>query len=117
MSTSKHTPEPWVILPAEDRDGTKSLYVNGPTGDICDLYYYQISEHGQRIKILQFNNSEANARLIAASPELLAGLKLMVGWHDALRNEGAIHKWVPSPWGLDKAREALAKATAEEVPA
>lgn len=55
--------------------------------------------------------------LIKAAPDLLAGLRLMLAWHDALRHEGMIGDHVPSPHGIDDAREALAKATPVEAEA
>lgn len=51
----------------------------------------------------------ANARLIAAAPELLAALQALVGWEDAeIKHFGATG---PDDWIMDGARAAIAKAT------
>ena len=48
-----------------------------------------------------------------ASDDLLTGLRLMLLWHDALRRDGMIGDHVPSPHGIDDARDAIARATSQ----
>ena len=90
MSTMKHTPGPWHI-------GMKPgpiLY--GPKGEqIIDL----------RTSILPVDEDQANARLIAAAPDLLGELRNAV--RCAERDAGSAPGWVR------KARAAIAKAIGE----
>jgi len=67
---SKHTKSPWAVHPTDstivvDKTGAD---VAGASGDYENNY----------------EELEANARLIAASPELLEALKHAVRWHDQL---------------------------------
>lgn len=59
--TTKHTPGPWQFCESELRPGRYSIYANGPVAYCGDT----TNEPG---------DGEANARLIAAAPELLAAL-------------------------------------------
>jgi hypothetical protein len=67
MTDSKHTPGPWVIDPCGDILGNR----NTPTdnGLICGMCEDRRDAEGA-----------ANARLIAAAPELLAALKEARSW-------------------------------------
>lgn len=83
---SAHTPGPWMVLPSVDR------------GQFCIL-----TEHGNRIDIaVTYGSSavprEANAKLIAAAPELLEALI-------AVRDR----KHTPDLWEMVNA--AITKAT------
>jgi hypothetical protein len=86
----KHTPGPWNY----DRSGY-SLYVNSGRELVTAL-----SMDGKRLE-----TSEANARLIAAAPDLLEALKSVIAWLDA-PDESAF-----SDSQLALARAAIAKAT------
>ena len=86
----KHTPGPWNY----DRSGY-SLYVNSGRELVTAL-----SMDGKRLE-----TSEANARLIAAAPDLLEALKSVIAWLDA-SDESAF-----SDSQLALARAAIAKAT------
>jgi hypothetical protein len=88
----KHTPGPWTY----DRSGY-SLYVNSGRELVTAL-----SMDGKRME-----TSEANARLIAAAPELLEALKSVIAWLDA-PDESAFSD-------SELARAAIAKATGGEV--
>lgn len=71
----QHTPGPWNVMKAEDSNGNVGWYVLGDT-DICDLYHYWHDEHGIKRDLVPFENSEANAKLIAAAPDLLAASEM-----------------------------------------
>lgn len=85
---SKHTPGPWEHEVHELSEGFSAIVYGS---------------NGQRIGTDHL--SEANARLIAAAPDLLAALRDMVGQHDLNpeRLLSAMHLW-------DAARAAIAKA-------
>lgn len=88
---SNHTPGPWFV--GETWKLRPPIYCN--TGEICT------TEHGQE-------DSRANARLIAAAPELLEALKELVEW----AMDAATELDIPthSPSCISKARAAIAKA-------
>jgi len=101
---TKHTPGPWETKPEE-----------------CDKPYIRIrgTRLGSRYKVAnaitpvydgvgarEAEETRANARLIAAAPELLEALRGLMKLDEDLCSEGAIE-------ALDKARAAIAKATGE----
>jgi hypothetical protein len=73
MSTEKHSPEhlpgPWHIVPGvyDTNPETATEFPHGP----------EIIAHGQTVAWCQMY-CEANARLIAAAPKMLAALKRLV---------------------------------------
>jgi hypothetical protein len=89
MST-KHTPGPWTI----HTDGLGITFIAAPEGSVAEL-------HGAPEKV-------ANARLIAAAPELLSALGNALAVLSSLDglNIGAIGV-------LEDARAAIAKATGQ----
>ena len=93
MSETKHTPGPWVVKSA--RSG---FYIESQFDVIVD----SLDEFGRYGAI----DDEANARLIAAAPELLEALE---GCIDLMDNGGT--------WSLEDqaaARAAIAKAKGEQ---
>ena len=83
MTESKHTPGPWEEASFElEGLGDLALPQHGLciiAGDeseelICNLYEHMGSH------LEQFTNAKANARLIAAAPELLEALQQMLLW-------------------------------------
>lgn len=74
----KHTPGPWDIRYVdEDRTYiTSSNQVGSAFGTICDLY----CRSGERCEreFYQFPHAAANARLIAAAPDMLDALRQVV---------------------------------------
>jgi len=88
-----HTKGPWyVVRPKEAaRNGSPIL----ATGESVGVYF----AHG--------SNGEANARLIAAAPDLLAALLRLVGNHVDL---GEIDSSTEERAALDQCRAAIAKA-------
>ena len=102
---SKHTPGPWQWT--QHFDPTISIYKDG-FGQIARLYD---SSAG---------TGKANARLIAAAPDLLEALVWMVENDDTNEGDTPIEKFGGASWnevnahwiaGLNKARAAIAKAT------
>lgn len=67
--SAKHTPGPWVVKPAENEQGGF---------DIDSEYGYHIAETIGGLD----DEEEANSRLIAAAPDLLAALQEMVEAND-----------------------------------
>jgi hypothetical protein len=66
------TPGPWSIGTSLNAPGI--LWINSPGFEsICDLY--SRDRVGEGLHLRPFPNAEANARLIAAAPDLLAALK------------------------------------------
>lgn len=93
---AQHTPGPWS-------HGELSGDILDPRGrSICEILDANGEPHGG----VPIKQAEANARLIAAAPELLNALKemlrSMVGRHD---------ESVPA---VERARAAIAKATGED---
>ena len=66
MGTSKHTPGPWEVV-ALNGFGPFAIRMGTPKGTGHPTHY-GVGQIG----------TEANARLIAAAPELLAGLKALI---------------------------------------
>lgn len=85
--TPKFTPGPWGFSESELTAGRFSIYHNGPLGYVGD--------NG-----LGTENARANARLIAAAPDLL----------DALRR--LVHPMADDT-DLDNARDVIARALGE----
>lgn len=100
---SKHTPGPWVVLNthdiftnigAENADGDCAPYNDG----------WHVADCGS--DDLNIDEIRANARLIAAAPNLLAALQEVVAEADAYEaKHGPMHR----PW-VRIARAAIAKA-------
>ncbi len=94
---TKHTPGPWRTK----REGFSTVYVEARIdgGLIQEVAACGPTEAG-------LEQQEANARLIAAAPELLEALRGIMKLDEDLCSEGAIE-------ALDKASAAIAKATGE----
>jgi hypothetical protein len=74
---AQHTPGPWDLVLENEHHGA---YVAGPFGDICDLYAMSDPaalsvRNGATSRAVPFHNANANARLIAAAPDLLRELR------------------------------------------
>jgi hypothetical protein len=99
----KHTPGPWTCLPAFD-DGCYLIQQAQKEQKIwVDEGYIESNNEGYRQSEVVFHRSVANARLIAAAPELLEALTHILSEYDAPNslNDAAFRK----------ARAAIAKAT------
>lgn len=85
-----HTKGPWGTF--QDTDGTNVVYCNG---DSIQRHVCYTSEGG-----VSDDEAEANARLIAAAPELLEALKIAQLWLD-----------VDGRYDMQGINAAIAKAT------
>lgn len=95
MSAHKHTPGPWAVV----GDGSRVK------PEPVDLFFQPIADVNAEIRWENGNwvrkgNVEANARLIAAAPDLLAALEMALIWLDY---EGK--------YDVQGIRTAIAKAT------
>src|SRR5262245_8831819 len=77
MSEQKHTPGPWTV----DSDESIAVRPNGDGGRVCTLNWLRGRQglNGRR----EANEVEANARLIAAAPDMLAALTEIVSADEA----------------------------------
>lgn len=100
---SKHTPGPWAV----DADAYPIfIYSESETWPLIDELGNE--EGCKGAFIANTGDNKANARLIAAAPDLLEALKDMLDGHeDACTGYGE--------GAADKARAAIAKATGGEI--
>lgn len=115
---SKHSEGPWKINPTDD-----TLVIDADLNEVCDVT-------GGYNQPDSWAVMEANARLIAASPELLEALEALVNMYIA--NKGSDHEFVKcitprhasemtdeerkldKTWSVfDAARAAISKAKGE----
>ena len=89
-----HTPGPWKSSNCEDMRGHTQISMPGGSG--ANVYSMGDSAAVQK----------ANARLIAAAPELLGQLKFVLDWIEGQQSIGEIHKGLDFP----AVRAAIAKA-------
>lgn len=94
MPNTPHAPGPWKVT------GYENLTVNSPKGNT--IVAAPGSDTGSLPEL------KANAALIAAAPELLEALQIMV-----VSAEYMAEKGLPFPAGIERARAALAKARGE----
>lgn len=100
MADAKHTPGPWSYAPAVP-GANRSFYIAGNN-----------AEHNRQVDIgtVQggFNSCEANARLIAAAPDLLEALQGLVNDDDA--GVSLAEQRERQPARMAAAKAAIAKA-------
>lgn len=105
--TTTHTPGPW---------SADWGYIVAPdvTGKHVDLYVATIAEEDEDGRVVPEHERDANARLIAAAPDLLAALRgVMTWWADTLPPHGADDD-MPAHL-FDAAHAAIARATGADV--
>ncbi len=118
MNISKHTPGPWVVIERRHpyKDGSKAhiernIYTEWDHPQLKDKYPIVCTSVGVGMKgekAIHFAHiDEANARLIAAAPELLEALAGLVGCIDYGSDNPTLK--------LEAARAAIAKANGEQV--
>ena len=73
-----HTPGPWTVdeTPENGRGEMGEIRIFAGSDDIAAAYYYELAEAPA---------AGANARLIAAAPDLLLALQMMCSVYDAVR--------------------------------
>jgi hypothetical protein len=101
--TTKHTPGPWSL--AYNEDGSLQLGGNGELhtsvfsesgfGIVAQVMFKKTRILGDSIK-LQEQTFNANARLIAAAPELLEALRSLENRLTSLANSAKTPLWVTS---------------------
>ena len=104
MNTTKHTPGPWIIA-SDDLSIEAPSHPSNGTPLIAQLY---ASSH------FGYDERMANARLIAAAPELLETLKAVLSFMDTdSRNDQQFDPALKldSSIAVEAAYEAIAKAT------
>lgn len=108
---TKPTPGPWIFDPEnQGREFSQGWGITGPTSG-ATLAHVPINGYEGSPEL---GTSEANARLIAAAPDLFESLRLLIKEID--RWEEAVVQIVPSfarsgKWeSLEAARAAIAKA-------
>ncbi|QRF55335.1 hypothetical protein [Variovorax paradoxus] len=104
MSAAQHTPGPWEA----NGPFVNSAAVIG----IADCSRAAVAENWAGTDYATDEIAEANARLIAAAPELLNSLILMVRTHDEPA-ETLLQETKEMLW-LEQARAVIAKATGQE---
>lgn len=111
----KHTPGPWVVEHGLSSDPAKYTPGIDAVGENFTVILYGIKNEGEArgIRGRTDEEQEANARLIAAAPELLEALREVLKhekWHAAAADEVT-----PSARAAIKRADAvIAKATGQE---
>ena len=95
---SKHTPGPWTYTPA-------GCYVDDAGKPTSPVREFNINPVGVVLRVapLTVDKAEANARLIAAAPQLVEALRMFDAWPEVHRQHGLLEAY-------DAARAALAAA-------
>ncbi len=96
---SKHTPGPWMVSRYSQSTVLKSIYIRGGNERIARI---AVPDTAQSIE-----EYEANAKLIAAAPELLTWLQLAV---KILGNMPAISE----TWQVEQMRDVISKAKGDK---
>lgn len=105
MADSKHTPGPWEWLADEDRHEADCVPVMAKDGTLQIADIFAGTVNGSDMSV---DEAEANARLIAAAPDLLEALEQLAAYGDP-----EMDATVQLPWeDVAKARAAIAKAEA-----
>ena len=101
MTETAHTPGPWFAVEGNKHHGP--FVTNVEVRTICDLYTV---DKLNRIFVFRPEEAEANARLIAAAPDLLEALKALQ--RQALQGNVRGDEWMDE--ALELTRAAIAKA-------
>lgn len=104
MGGVKHTAGPWVAAPYSSMVGAP--VVASPSGrPVCSVTYFALGDGFEGHDEV----SAANARLIAAAPDLLEALELALEYFNSAQAQLSASGQV----ARDAARAAIAKATGE----
>lgn len=111
--TTKHTPGPWCTgEPFETFPGAGlRFHISQAEGAPYTPHYSDVAQFvAETISSEKLAIQQANARLIAAAPELLASLEQML---DAFVDDPLTHQYTAGG-AADAARAAIAKAKGEQ---
>jgi len=97
---NKHTPGPWIVSDETRENFVWILDENSDTG-VCMVHTDTDSK----------DESDANARLIAAAPELLEALESMLDYLKRQAKENSRREWALHNAHAEFMRNAIAKAT------
>lgn len=113
MVDAKHTPGPWRTYSARGSDGEHCYWGIDPEGDYRGTI--GSSHDAEHIGGITKEESEANARLIAAAPELLEALDEMTAICAACTFENIYIRgqYFNREGSVERARAAIAKAKGE----
>lgn len=97
---AKHTPGPWRIARDYSPEHGETPYIVDGAGKNVAMAAYMPTEQG------------ANARLIAAAPDLLAALEAAVLWYETapIAEREAVEVAIEQDFPVVEARAAIAKA-------
>lgn len=111
MTEAKHTPGPWHYDWTQKVNGVIQSYAVGPARRPLD----EIDHIDTIVEVdNDTNNAEANARLIAAAPELLEALEQSLDWTVDFIESGDAGFWdVDKDENVIRMRSAIAKAKGE----
>ena len=118
--TANHTTGPWTMLPEEaDKDylrirGTRL----GGRYKVANVHHIRFEGVHAVVRERDDAESMANARLIAAAPELLEAAKLVLEWYEAEDNHSGTDFYQRMQMcrdSEDAIRAAIAKATGEQT--
>lgn len=112
MSEIKHTPGPWKLVPREvlEDDSVYSTHIVGGPREIqvCLLESFDAAKRAHEHPEKRSGIFDANARLIAAAPELLEAAQWAANYIDTIVDPNALKV-------LASLREAIAKATGSQA--
>ncbi len=108
-TTTKHAPEPWQI-DSDTRSGLHTLVFDGSGDAVCDC----APGMGADDLAVAGAECEANARLIAAAPDLLAALEEAITLIEFFHGAPGWPEYQSSP-EMKRIRAASARARGEEV--
>lgn len=101
--TTKHTPGEWRVR----HNGVGGPFISSDNGTIADVRTFG----GIHVGGPQHPETMANARLIAAAPDLLEALQVMVRDYTASHADGGSLEMQPA---ILQASQAIARATGEQ---
>ena len=78
--TDQHTPGPWTIREEHFRGRTWRGVYGFQGAQVIDTDGFTLIRNGEQEEHYGVRISEANARLIAAAPAMLAALRALSGW-------------------------------------